>query len=622
MNHTRRLLERDALWLTVGGALGVWIGVHVLRNYLVVLIFYVSRQATAPEQIGIVSLGVFGVGLLGGVASRFLGGAHPAQRFGAFVAVLVIAAQVLPVSLAQPAAPFAAWVAWLWWCPEFLREMARRGVSHLIAPSVVLGLAAQVAGQTALHGLDVPLIPGRYGLAGNVALAGAFITVLFLALPRKTPATDPPARSSPWMAFAIGPFLHVQLTLLANLGGLQVLTGWSLAPVALFVGISMGLGLAALRWPLSRRTRLALGLVAVLLLATLESLNGWAALAIIPIQIAVISLLHGVCQSIGEDRPGVFYGASAAGWIVFFGMIYGFYAVDAPAETWAIAVLAMTAASGWRSLPSPMSGYRLAGAATIIVVVGVGIHLGTQLANRATVDLPDRPPQDVRVMTYNIHQGFDQRPSPTAPAIADVIEQADADLVALQEVNRGANIAGGADLIAYLRWRFPDHHVVFAPSYTNVMGNAIISRYPILDWGWAHYPPPLTILTRSYVWATIATDAGDLLYINTHLSSSEEPDETRAEQAEVLLAYWDERPQSILAGDINAVPSSAVTGTFVERGLTDAMTAPEREYLHRAPDDWDKTRVDYVFTSPDIEPLVTHVVFSPASDHPAVIAVV
>ena len=100
------------------------------------------------------------------------------------------------------------------------------------------------------------------------------------------------------------------------------------------------------------------------------------------------------------------------------------------------------------------------------------------------------PPEDVRVMTYNIHQGFDARPSPTAPAIADVIEEANADLVALQEVNRGANIAGGADLVAYLRWRFPDHHVVFAPSYTNVMGNAIISRYPTLNWGWAHYPPP------------------------------------------------------------------------------------------------------------------------------------
>jgi endonuclease/exonuclease/phosphatase family metal-dependent hydrolase len=613
---------RDALWLLACGALGVWIGVHVLRTYLVSLIWYVSRDATTPEQIGIISLGVFSAGLLGGIASRFLGDAQPAWRFGALVTALIIASQTLPVSATMPAIPFAAWVAWLWWCPAFLQEMSRRGASHLIVPSVVLGLAAQGAGQTALHGLDLPLLSSVYGIIGSVALAGAFMLALIMTWPRQTPgAGDIPvsSASSPWAALAIGPYLHLQLTLLANVGGLQTISGWGLLPVALVAGISMSLALAALRQPLSRAARLACGLVALLALVTIETSGGWAILAVIPAQVALTALFHGTTEPIADPRHGAYYSASATGWIVFFLLFYGFYAVNVPFATWIVGLVVVTGASMWRSRPSPIGSYRLAGTAALVVAAGLGMHLGAILVTHSMPDHPESTPSSLRVMTYNVHQGFDARLSPSMPEIADLIERADADLIALQEVHRGANVAGGADLIAYLDCRFPDHHILFGPSYTRVMGNAILSRYPIIDWGWEFYPPGQTILTRGYVWVTIDTNAGHLMLVNTHLSSAEEPDETRIEQVNALLAFWDGRPRTIIAGDMNAIPASDVIASTQDSGLIDSTTALDRQYLLEPSKDWDITRIDYVFTSPDIEPLVMHVVFSSASDHPAVI---
>jgi endonuclease/exonuclease/phosphatase family metal-dependent hydrolase len=615
---------RETLGLTICGALGVWIGIHVLRTYLAALIWYVSREATTAEQIGAVSLGVFSVGLLAGVAIRLFGGWCPAWRFGLLLVALLVAWHALPANVSQPAVSFAAWVVWLWWFPAFLRELSRRNAATVIAPSLLLGLAAQVAGQTALNGLDLPLLAGFAGLVASILPGGAFVGALYVTLvrDRRISRTHPVTETNAvWTAFVAGPFLFIQLTFLVNLGRLQVMSGWDLWPVALVVGLSLGVALASLTWAPSRVVMVSLGIVAMALLAPGEWMVGWSILAVVPLQAALALLLHAAGSDTNTRGPGKFYVASAAGWLMFFGLFYGFYTGAAAPLTWVVAALAVSAPAIWLARPARLPALRPAAAAVAVVTLGVGISaLLLPLSDVTATD--ERDPGEIRMVTYNVHQGYDERAMPSAAALADVIAEADADLIALQEVHRGANIAGGADLISYLRWRFPDYDIVFGPSYTSVMGNAIMTRYPIREWGIGQYPPGETFLTRGYVWVIVEIAHEDLLFASTHLSSTEEPDEIRAAQADALLAYWGGRPRSILAGDFNSFPDSAAVGTLLESGLKDVVAELDPEYIHDPSEDWLNRRLDYIFTSQDFEPISTRVVFSPASDHPAVIATV
>ena len=59
----------------------------------------------------------------------------------------------------------------------------------------------------------------------------------------------------------------------------------------------------------------------------------------------------------------------------------------------------------------------------------------------------------VRVMSYNLHQGFDTGGSLAIEEQAKVIEEAGPDIVALQEVSRGWVVDGSFDMLVWLSRR-------------------------------------------------------------------------------------------------------------------------------------------------------------------------
>ena len=56
-----------------------------------------------------------------------------------------------------------------------------------------------------------------------------------------------------------------------------------------------------------------------------------------------------------------------------------------------------------------------------------------------------RPAADLRVMVYNIHAGKDAAGVDNLERVAQVVRDAAADLVLLQEVDRGTRRSGGVD---------------------------------------------------------------------------------------------------------------------------------------------------------------------------------
>ena len=95
---------------------------------------------------------------------------------------------------------------------------------------------------------------------------------------------------------------------------------------------------------------------------------------------------------------------------------------------------------------------------------------------------PDITPVVLRVMTYNIHhaEGLDGKVD--LERIANVIRQSNADIVALQEVDKNTRRTGGIDIpadFARRTWM----NIVFGANLDNFQGGqyvtAILIRFPI-----------------------------------------------------------------------------------------------------------------------------------------------
>jgi endonuclease/exonuclease/phosphatase family metal-dependent hydrolase len=211
--------------------------------------------------------------------------------------------------------------------------------------------------------------------------------------------------------------------------------------------------------------------------------------------------------------------------------------------------------------------------------------------------------------------GFDAFGIPDPQGIARAIEGAAADVVALQEVGRGWTVNGGADLFAWLRWRFPQYRAVYGPMNGALWGNAILSRHRISDQGSVRFPIRESKFRRGLTWVTLPTSQGEFLVIATHFANEEDAEADRLGQAGDVLAFWGTRPRTIVLGDLNAGPDSAPVIRLLAAGLRDALAPHGLGAAPTYPSPNPTERIDYVFVSADIEPLTGSIPRTTASDH-------
>ena len=182
-------------------------------------------------------------------------------------------------------------------------------------------------------------------------------------------------------------------------------------------------------------------------------------------------------------------------------------------------------------------------------------------------------PEEIRVLTYNIHHGEGVDGKFDLPRIARVIKGASPHLVALQEVDRGTQRAGGVDQPAELA-RLTGMEVVFGRNIDydgGGYGTAVLSRLPIRS----HE----SVKLRSFYEDTAAhpeqrgvqivevgrEEGPALLFLCTHLDYRQ-PDTERMASAATInqLAAKHAGKLMILAGDLNATPESRVMAEFAK----------------------------------------------------------
>lgn len=249
-----------------------------------------------------------------------------------------------------------------------------------------------------------------------------------------------------------------------------------------------------------------------------------------------------------------------------------------------------------RTEPIPFTGQGIAYDPLTEGLLGIDRPARTVVfARRVADELPGR--LRFRVMTYNIHHGEGVDGRLDLERIAQVIRRAEPDLVALQEVDQHTRRTGQVDQPAELA-RLTGMNVVFGPNIPfqgGKYGNAVLSRWPILRHK-NHLLPSLNDgEQRGVLDVEVQLPSGvSLRLLATHFDHRPADDErlASARQINELVAKEPKQP-AILAGDLNAVPESAVLKELTmhwERA--NEVTAPT------FPAERPSRQIDYVLVRP------------------------
>ena len=235
------------------------------------------------------------------------------------------------------------------------------------------------------------------------------------------------------------------------------------------------------------------------------------------------------------------------------------------------------------------------------------------------------PPRAVRVMVYNIHAGKDAAGADNLRRVAEVVRGAAADVVLLQEVDRGTRRSAGVDQLAELA-RLTALHGAFGRSLTyqgGEYGIAVLSRWPITAQRTVPLPvdPPQERSGGAYeprvaLVATVASPAAELTIVNTHIDASRE-DRWRRQEIVTVLGLADSASGFVLlGGDLNSTPDSDIQERVRGRGLRDAWTlcgGPGNGFTY--PADSSVKRIDYLYLPARGSCRRAEVLRTTASDH-------
>lgn len=230
----------------------------------------------------------------------------------------------------------------------------------------------------------------------------------------------------------------------------------------------------------------------------------------------------------------------------------------------------------------------------------------------------------LRVATYNVHGcvGMDRQRS--EKRIAEVIASMSADVVGLQEIDRGRARSGGVDQAATIAQELGWHHhfQLAMQQADGQYGDAIISRYPLALKRAVELPgtaPWYCRETRGAACVTAATNLGPVDVVNTHFGLGRRE---RWAQAQFLSSdEWTAAADIpiVLLGDFNSLGwsrSFRLLGRKL-RNVRSLVRGTKR--IGTFPTSWPLIALDHVFVNAALHPTSVSAHRTPlarlASDH-------
>ncbi|MCJ7769722.1 MAG: endonuclease/exonuclease/phosphatase family protein, partial [Dehalococcoidales bacterium] len=469
-----------------------------------------------------------------------------------------------------------------------------------------------------------------------VAIVLVFIELLLLVghIPN---SNEKPSNAGALSLLAIGFFFFLEMVVFSNMARLAALTGWVL-PVAFVIilfGQLAGLFLAAWFLTLGKVPLRIVALLSALVLfvATIFSSTGSAYLAAamaVAGQLSIGLLIVSIINAIGEKLPERVYktstvvnGFSMIIFVIFVLAYYAVYQISLPYSNSALEIVAavllilcvIVSLRSYGNLSKLKMNLYMAPILSMALIIApvisfIGWH-DVQASNASN--------NTIKLMTFNLHNGFNTKGELDLEALAVVIEENDADIVALQEISRGWLVNGSVDMLSWLSQRL-DMPYISGPTAGLLWGNAILSKYAITDYSNYELPSDDLCIERGFTAVIVDTGDIDLQIIATHLHHIEKDSDIRQAQVPLILDYWDNAPNTIILGDFNARPNAPEMEMFYQAGLLDTLVDQPNALTFNSANLYE--RIDYIWLSPDIQLVESYVPFSQASDHLAVVAII
>ena len=612
-------------------ALTFAVGVQLLRLFITGMVFYLREvREFSTVSVGGIAFLVFGTAFLAPIAVRLLG---PRRTLLAAIAVMGLA-RLAEQSVTSPQIDLVlAGVGVVAFLPVIPLSMAMldtksaTGAGHW-RYGLLLGLALDTAVKGGLGTLGASWQAGGWvGLVG-LGLPLALLALVYresLKVGWESPATPDVRSALPLLA--IGPFLFLEMLLFQNVAQQTALIDWPQPAVLTWIGAVNGAGVLAVWGVMGKRIPWPVIVLAAVILAAAvnwERSGGQAAVVVLVGHMAAVTLM---AKSIsGDPMPRDSWGLSAVwtgafGAVLFLALAFVYYAgydIDVGVTQQAVLLAAVALlmlpvlVPQRRTGPMPERNALAVMAPFLLLVAPLALALTWSVQNSG-------PPQSlpIRVMSYNIHQGFGTSGDLDMEALALAIEAERPDVVALQEVSRGWMVNGSVDTMEWLSQRL-EMPYVWGPAADSVWGNAILSHLPVTEV--EHHSMPNNselVMDRGFLWVVLDTGQGTRLrVIATHFHSGEGDSDLRLPQSLAVLKRWQNETRTILLGDFNGSPESREIQAIVNGGFRDAFVVAEAAGpgFTFASDDLVE-RIDYIFVTPDLAARDYSARVTQASDH-------
>ena len=627
---------RSSIWHFIFITLLFAVGIEMLRLFMSSLLFYL-REAREVSTVGVggVAFLCFLMVFLAPVVARGMGPGGLLQLSAAGLWAARIIIQFVDVAVVDFALSIAGAVLFLWAIPASA-SLVSNG-KRIDGGTWLLGLLVGMALDTAIKGgfgtVDLSWQNNVGADVIAVLLAGGLTgSAKIISMRSQGQEAQPPGYRGSLLLLAIGPFLFLEMLYFQNIGQQTALIGWDQPGVLALIVASNLVGLALAAIVMGLRRPLALTLVpaatVLLIVGLLAEQSGALAAAIMPIgHLLLVLLLASLASRNGPELQGRRFTSvtlfSGVGMLIFLGSVFLYYAaydisVGLPQRAIIIGAVVLVGVTVWvgtwaRSVERPRAPFIWAGRVAALLMLSPLILTitWTEPEFEAGDGLP------VRVMAYNIHQGFGTEGGFELEEIAQVIEAENPDIVALQEVSRGWLVDGSVDILTWLSQRL-EMDYAWGPAADSVWGNAVFSRYPIV-FSENHEMPNNDDLSldRGFLWVEIDVGDGEpLRVIATHFHAGRDEGEHRIPQSEAIVERWAGSSRTVFLGDLNGRPGDPEITMLEEAGLLDSFIdsgAPGEGFTSSS--DEPHQRIDYVWTSPDLESTEYKSTRSQASDH-------
>lgn len=610
---------------------------QIFRVFMLTVIWNLSYYLQGPYSLALFALAVFACVMLLPVIARITGmrGIIAVSGFGIVLMRMAMQFASEPVYLLVLST--AGIIMFMWFFTAWIRSGLNYDKEYppVMATAFPVAILMDVCSRSLLMSYDLVWRKSSWALLTIAGVSLVVLVLLWMVVVRgKSEGEDgEPGFLRSILTAGIGPWLYLGMAIYQNPAAAVGHAGMSDIQMNIIISITTAIGaflatFVALR-PQKLRFAIAFPLSLILVLSTWGIVESKGSLIyLIYAGSLAMWVLPGFLFAAPSGKKHGIYGTSLGmflGFVIMLVLIFlhfnfGIFGMTIAASV-IVSIVAVSASLlkietvSWKNVKAGLS---IAGISCIIAIGAVDLMM---LKSSPPSTYWVFPSHNLRILTYNIHQGLDADGVMNLEGIIGEIKKMNPDIVCLQEVNRAQVSNGLVDCLMPVSHSLGMPYVFGANSNDGQYGNAILTRYPVRDWDNLRFFNNSTE-TRGTLHAVIKTrqpnDIGsDLNVFVTHLDHISGPSNVREKQAREVLEFWSERPRTIITGDLNAEPDTAEMKPFYMAELKDALDPFGKKYVKTFWEGYGEQamKIDYVFISKDLNAVDVMIDDSRASDH-------